>query len=74
MSHFVFFGLQVGERMRRRVDLTWNLFDHLDASVSQALVPCAGYWSAGERVKCQDRGGSRPRRLKSLKSALNPSA
>src|SRR6478672_1965155 len=31
MSQFVFLGLQVGERMRRRVDLTWNPFDHLDA-------------------------------------------
>src|SRR5262245_44193893 len=26
----------------------------------RARAPCAGYWSRGERVQCEGRGGSRP--------------
>src|SRR3954451_8444494 len=36
MSHFLFFGLQVGERMRRRADLAGKAFDDLDAALASA--------------------------------------
>src|SRR5262249_23232682 len=35
MSHFLFFGLQVGERMCRRADLAGKPFDDLDVSVAE---------------------------------------
>ena len=35
MSHFLFLGLQVDERVLRRLDLAGKPFDDLDASVAE---------------------------------------
>src|SRR5262252_288612 len=36
MSHFLFFGLQVGERMRGRANLAGKLFGDHDAAVAES--------------------------------------
>ena len=48
MSHFLFFRLQVGERMCRRADLAGKPFDDLDASVAE----CAHLaWVIGQQAE-----------------------
>jgi len=48
MSHFLFFRLQVGERMCRRADLAGTPFDDLDASVAE----CAHLaWVIGQQAE-----------------------
>src|SRR3954468_9853147 len=60
MSHFLFFGLQVGERMRRRADLAGKAFDDLDAALAERahLAWVIGQQANARNAKVvEDRGG-----------------
>src|SRR3954462_11854467 len=60
MSQFLFFGLQVGERMRRRADLAGKAFDDLDAALAERahLAWVIGQQPNARNAKVvEDRGG-----------------
>src|SRR6516225_2913949 len=51
MPHFLFFRLQVGERMRRRPDLAGNPFDDLDAGGAERAHLA---WIIGQQPNARD--------------------
>src|SRR5262249_48254667 len=51
VSHFLFFGLQVGERMRRWPDLAGNPFDDLDAGDAERAHLA---WIVGQQPNARD--------------------
>src|SRR5262249_49469677 len=73
VSHFLFFGLQIGARVRRRADLARKPLDDLDAVV---LKRAHLAWVVGQQANARDAKVVEDcgPRLKSLKSALNPRA